>query len=67
MRLSNQSELLKPLQDAGYTIEPAFGSEDSTVCIEVPIDVGDGIRTAKELTVWEQFSLAATTAKTLGR
>ena len=59
MRLSNQSELLKPLEDAGYTIEPAFGSEDSTVCIEVPIDVGDGIRTADELTVWEQFSLAA--------
>ena len=54
-------------KNAGYTIEPAFGSEDSTVCIEVPVDVGDGIRTAKELTVWEQFSLAATTAKTLGR
>ena len=59
IRISKQSNLLKPLEDAGYTIEPAFGSEDSTVCIEIPVDVGEGIRTAKELTVWEQFSLAA--------
>jgi len=59
MRLSNQSNLLKPLKDAGYKIEPAYGSEDSTVCVEVPIDVGEGIRTADQLTVWEQFSLAA--------
>jgi len=59
MRLSNQSNLLKPLKDAGYKIEPTYGSEDSTVCVEVPIDVGEGIRTADQLTVWEQFSLAA--------
>ena len=59
IRISKQSNLLKPLKDAGYTIEPAFGSEDSTVCIEIPVDVGEGIRTAKELTIWEQFSLAA--------
>ena len=59
VRISNQSNLLKPLQDAGYKIEPAYGSEDSTVCVEIPVDVGEGIRTAKTLTVWEQFSLAA--------
>jgi len=59
MRLSNQSALLEPLQNAGYKIEPAFGSEDSTVVVEVPVDVGEGIRTAKSLTIWEQFSLAA--------
>ena len=27
--------------------------------IEVPVDVGQGIRTAKELSIWEQFNLAA--------
>jgi adenosylcobalamin-dependent ribonucleoside-triphosphate reductase len=59
MRLSNQSALLEPLRNAGYLIEPAFGSEDSTVVVEIPIDVGAGLRTAKDLTVWEQFSLAA--------
>jgi adenosylcobalamin-dependent ribonucleoside-triphosphate reductase len=59
MRLSKHSELLKPLKKAGYKLEPAFGSEDSTMVVEVPVDVGEGIRTAAELSIWEQFSLAA--------
>ena len=59
MRISKHSELLEPLEKAGYKLEPAFGSEDSTMVVEVPVDVGEGIRTASELTIWEQFSLAA--------
>jgi len=59
MRLSSQSELIEPLKKAGYKIEPAFGSEDSTMVVEVPVDAGEGIRTAAELSIWEQFSLAA--------
>jgi len=59
MRLSNQSELIEPLRKAGYKLEPAFGSEDSTMVVEVPVDAGEGIRTAAELSIWEQFSLAA--------
>jgi adenosylcobalamin-dependent ribonucleoside-triphosphate reductase len=59
IRLSKLSELIKPLKKAGYTIKPAFGSEDSTVVVDVPVDVGEGIRTASELSIWEQFSLAA--------
>ena len=59
IRLSKNSELLGPLENAGYSIEPAFGSEDSTVVVEVPVDAGEGIRTVGDLTVWEQFSLAA--------
>jgi adenosylcobalamin-dependent ribonucleoside-triphosphate reductase len=59
IRLSVNSELVDPLQKAGYKIEPAFGSEDSTLVVEVPVDVGEGIRTAAELSIWEQFSLAA--------
>tara|TARA_B110001454_G_scaffold102206_1_gene96482 strand:- start:5222 stop:6775 length:1554 start_codon:yes stop_codon:yes gene_type:complete len=59
MRLSNQSDLIEPLKKAGYRLEPAFGSEDTTMVVEVPVDVGEGIRTAKELSIWEQFSLAA--------
>ena len=27
--------------------------------VEIPVDVGEGIRTASELSIWEQFSLAA--------
>ena len=59
IRLSINSELVEPLKKAGYKIEPAFGSEDSTLVAEVPVDVGEGIRTAAELSIWEQFSLAA--------
>ena len=59
IRVSNHSELLEPMKRAGYKIEPAFGSEDTTMVVEVPVDVGEGIRTVGELSIWEQFSLAA--------
>jgi ribonucleoside-triphosphate reductase (thioredoxin) len=59
MRLSKHSELIEPLKRANYKLEPAFGSEDTTMVVEVPVDVGEGIRTAAELSIWEQFSLAA--------
>ena len=59
IRVSKHSELLEPMKKAGYKIEPAFGSEDTTMVVEVPVDVGEGIRTAAELSIWEQFSLAA--------
>jgi adenosylcobalamin-dependent ribonucleoside-triphosphate reductase len=59
IRLSVNSPLIKPLEKAGYKIEPAFGSEDSTVVVEVPVDMGDGIRTVSEVPMWEQMALAA--------
>ena len=59
IRISKHSELLEPLKKAKYKVEPAFGSEDTTMVVEVPVDVGEGIRTAAELSIWEQFSLAA--------
>jgi adenosylcobalamin-dependent ribonucleoside-triphosphate reductase len=59
IRLSVNSPLLKPLEKAGYNIEPAFGSETSTVVIEVPVDVGEGIRTVNDVPMWEQMALAA--------
>lgn len=61
MRLSAMSELVAPLQDAGYPIEPAAdgGSSANTVVVEIPVDVGAGVRTASEVPMWEQLSLAA--------
>lgn len=59
IRLSVNSPLIKPLEKAGYKIEPAFGSEDSTVVVEVPVDVGEGVRTINDVSMWEQMSLAA--------
>ena len=59
IRLSKMSPLIPPLEKAGYKIEPAFGSEDSTVVVEVPVDVGEGVRTLSQVPMWEQLSLAA--------
>ena len=59
IRLSKYSPLIPPLEKAGYKIEPAFGSEDSTSVVEVPVDVGDGVRTVNQVSMWEQLSLAA--------
>ena len=59
IQLSRTSPLINPLKKAGYKIEKAFGSEDSTVVAEIPVDVGDKIRTVKDISMWEQLSLAA--------
>jgi len=59
VRMSKYSELIEPLKKAKYKVEPVFGSEDTTMVVEIPVDVGEGIRTAGELSIWEQFSLAA--------
>lgn len=59
IQLSRTSPLINPLKKAGYKIEKAFGSEDSTVVTEIPVDIGEGIRTVKNISMWEQLSLAA--------
>ncbi len=59
MRLAKHSELVPFLKKAGYHIEPCVGNEDSTVVVEVPVDVGQGIKTLSEVSMWEQLSLAA--------
>jgi ribonucleoside-triphosphate reductase (thioredoxin) len=59
MRLSRYSELIQPLIDAGYPVEPAYGSEETTLVVEIPVKIADEIRTAKEVSMWEQLALAA--------
>ena len=59
MRLSNISPLVQGLRDAGYHLEPAVGSEKDTLVVEIPIDVGEGIRTVSQVSMWEQVALAA--------
>jgi ribonucleoside-triphosphate reductase (thioredoxin) len=58
VRLSKNSDLVAPLQKAGYFIEDAVGQPD-TVVVEIPVDCGAGIRTLKDVSIWEQVSLAA--------
>lgn len=59
IRLSTHSELIPPLQAAGYHIEPAFGSEATTVVVEIPVAIEDDVRTASEVSLWEQLALTA--------
>ncbi|EFC46402.1 predicted protein [Naegleria gruberi] len=58
LRLANNSPLVETLREAGFKTEPAV-SDPNTTIIEFPIDCGEGIRTAKELSMWEQLSLAS--------
>lgn len=59
MRLSKHSDLINPLILAGYKIEPAVGSEDSTLVVEIPVKIDEPVRTAAEVSMWEQLSMAA--------
>jgi adenosylcobalamin-dependent ribonucleoside-triphosphate reductase len=59
MRLGINSTLVPALTKAGYKVEAAFGSEDTTVVVDIPVDVGEGVRTLDKVSMWEQLSLAA--------
>ena len=44
VRIPSSSELLQPLQKAGYSVEPSV-MEDNTHVVSIPVDVGEGVRT----------------------
>jgi ribonucleotide reductase class II len=58
MRLADNSPLLSGLKAGGYHLEPDSWSP-GTMVVEVPIDAGAGIRTTRDVSMWEQLSLAA--------
>jgi ribonucleoside-triphosphate reductase (thioredoxin) len=58
MRLSEHSDLVQPLLDAGYVVEPDAYSPQ-TVVVEVPVKIREAVRTAKDVSMWEQLSVAA--------
>jgi len=63
IRLGRDSALVPALEKAGYKLEPAFGSEKSTLVVEIPVDIGEGVRTLDKVSMWEQLSLAALAQK----
>ncbi len=63
MRLGINSNLLPALEKANYHIEPAFGSETTTLVVSIPVDIGEGVRTLGSVSMWEQLSLAALAQK----
>jgi len=59
VRLGINSELIKPLKDAGYLLEPTKDDPTHTIVVEVPVDIGEGIRTVDTISIWEQLSFAS--------
>eukprot|EP01041_Mallomonas_annulata_P010325 gene10325-21544_t len=59
VRVANTSELLPLLSTSGYDVEPAVGDEVRTSVVSIPVDMGEGVRTLEEVTMWEQLALAA--------
>ena len=62
IRVSTLSELLPPLREAGYVIEPCVGQEETTVVVEIPLAVdscGGKLRTTAQVSMWEQLEMAA--------
>jgi hypothetical protein len=59
VRLPRDSDLVKPLVAAGYAVHPAAEAPENTVVVEFPINVGDGVKKANDVSMWEQLSLAA--------
>ncbi|KJE97597.1 ribonucleotide reductase, variant [Capsaspora owczarzaki ATCC 30864] len=58
VRVSAQSDLLPPLIKAGYHVEPDVHSS-KTMIVSFPVDVGEDLRAASEVSMWEQLSLAS--------
>lgn len=58
VRLSIHSELIKPIQEAGYKVEPCAIQPSTTVVVEIPVYVGN-MRTVNDVSIWEQLELAA--------
>ena len=58
VRLAKNSPLVPSLQNAGYVVEPAE-SDPSSLVVEIPVDVGEGVRTLRNVSMWEQLMLAA--------
>ncbi|KAJ1664668.1 hypothetical protein EV178_003912 [Coemansia sp. RSA 1646] len=58
VRVSKRSDLLPALRDSGYHIEEDV-VDKSSVVVEFPIDHGEGVRGLKDVSIWEQLSLAA--------
>ena len=59
VRLAANSALVDALRKARYHIEPVADGDPNTAVVEIPIDVGEGVRTARQVTMWEQLALAA--------
>jgi hypothetical protein len=51
---------MHPLKDAGYHIEPdVYNNDNKTMVVEIPVSLGKNVRTIKDVSMWEQLSIAS--------
>lgn len=58
MRIASSSDMVEPLRNAGYPIEPAYEDTTGTLVVSVPVKV-EGVRKLSEVSMWEQLNIAA--------
>lgn len=59
IRLNKTSDMVGKMRDAGYEVEPDFYEKDHTVVVSFPIHEPHFDRSKDEVSIWEQFELAA--------
>lgn len=59
VRLQNDSDVLKALARAGYTIEKCVGSENTTSVVELPIMLDEGIKASDTVSITDKIKLAS--------
>ena len=45
--------------EAGYHVEDDEMDREHSVVVEIPVSLGDSIRTLNEVSLWEQLSMAS--------
>jgi len=59
MRLSKLNTMVSSLVTAGYKVEPCFGSEETTVVVEIPVSIDKSVPTLDKVSMWKQLAIAA--------
>ena len=59
VRFQTDSDMLPALRQAGYHIEPCVGQEKTMVVVSFPACAGENITVQEDVSIFEQFSLAA--------
>lgn len=55
VRLGKHSHLIRPMLEAGYHIEDDQMDPAHSCVVEIPVTLGNKIRTLKEVSMWEQL------------
>lgn len=53
VRLGKHSNLVKPMLEAGYHVEEDEMNRENSLVVEIPVSLGENIRTLNEVSLWE--------------